>query len=84
MKKAIRKAKSKSGADLLQTSIKGDNIRGGSFGGRSEYNYYGVPALMLKGNAKAMETISKGLPAYSKGGKGPQPYGIMKDVIQPL
>jgi hypothetical protein len=84
LKKAIRKAKSKSGADLLQTSIKGDNIRGGSFGGRSEYNYYGVPALMLKGNAKAMETISKGLPAYSKGGKGPQPYGIMKDVIQPL
>lgn len=84
LKKAIRKAKSKSGADLLQTSIKGDNIRGGSFGGRSEYNYYGVPALMLKGNAKAMETISKGLPAYSKGGKGPQPYGIMKDVVQPL
>jgi len=92
LKKALAKAKSKSGADLIQTSIKGDQIRGGSFGGRSEWNYYGVPVLMLKGNTKALEKISKGLPAYSKGGltktvppeKGPQPYGIMKDVIQPL
>ena len=92
LKKALAKAKSKSGADLIQTSIKGDQIRGGSFGGRNEWNYYGVPVLMLKGNTKALEKISKGLPAYSKGGltktvppeKGPQPYGIMKDVIQPL
>jgi hypothetical protein len=84
LKKALAKAKSKSGADLIQTSIKGDKISGGSFGGRNEWNYYGVPVLMLKGNTKALEKISKGLPAYSKGGKGPQPYGIMKDVIQPL
>ena len=47
---------------------------------------------MIKGNKKAMEKISKGLPAYAKGGltkttppeKGPQPYGIMQDVVSPL
>jgi len=83
---AIRKAKAKTGADLFETSI----------GARGEYRgdmkYYGVPALMIKGNKKAMEKISKGLPAYAKGGltkttppeKGPQPYGIMQDVVSPL
>jgi hypothetical protein len=47
---------------------------------------------MLKGNKKALEKISKGLPAYKEGGltktiapeKGPSPYGIMKDVVPGL
>ena len=83
---AIRKAKAKTGADLFETSIaaKGEY--------RNDMTYYGVPALMIKGNKKAIEKISKGLPAYAKGGltkttppeKGPQPYGIMQDVVSPL
>ena len=54
--------------------------------------YFSAPALMLKGNTKALEKIAKGLPAYKEGGltktvppeKGPLPYGILNDVVPPL
>ena len=90
LKNAIRKAKSKSGADLVETSIEGPG-RATGIGG-SDSSYFGVPALMLKGNKKALEKISKGLPAYKEGGltktvppeKGPLPYGIFKDVVPRL
>ena len=90
LKNAIRKAKSKSGADLVETSIEGPGRATGR--GGSDPSYFGVPALMLKGNKKALEKISKGLPAYKEGGltktvppeKGPLPYGIFKDVVPRL
>jgi hypothetical protein len=92
LKNAIKKAKSKSGADLVETSIQGPGIQRGRWGGEQEPSYFGVPALMLKGNKKALEKISKGLPAYKEGGltktvppeKGPLPYGIFKDVVPKL
>ena len=90
LKNAIKKAKSKSGADLVETSIAGPKRETGRYG--QDQSYFGVPALMLKGNKKALEKISKGLPAYKEGGltktiapeKGPSPYGIMKDVVPGL
>ena len=90
LKNAIRKAKSKSGADLVETSIEGPGIDRGIQGRKP--SFFGVPALMLKGNKKALEKISKGLPAYKEGGltktvppeKGPLPYGIFKDVVPRL
>ena len=90
LKNAIRKAKSKSGADLVETSIEGPGRATGR--GGSDPSYFGVPALMLKGNKKALEKISKGLPAYKEGGltkttppeKGPLPDGIFKDVVPTL
>ena len=92
LKNAIKKAKSKSGADLVETSIQGPRIQRGRWGNEQEPSYFGVPALMLKGNKKALEKISKGLPAYKEGGltktvppeKGPLPYGIFKDVVPKL
>jgi hypothetical protein len=90
LKNAIRKAKAKSGANLVETSIAGPKRETGRWG--EDQSYFGVPALMLKGNKKALEKISKGLPAYKEGGltktiapeKGPSPYGIMKDVVPGL
>ena len=92
LKNAIKKAKSKSGADLVETSIQGPRIQRGRWCNEQEPSYFGVPALMLKGNKKALEKISKGLPAYKEGGltktvppeKGPLPYGIFKDVVPKL
>ena len=69
LKNAIRKAKSKSGAELMETSI-GDGE-----------NYYGVPALMIKGNKKALDKISKGLPAYNEGGLV---QDVFNDVVPTL
>ncbi len=68
LKNAIKKAKSKSGADLVETSIQGPRIQRGRWSNEQEPSYFGVPALMLKGNKKALEKISKGLPAYKEGG----------------
>ena len=93
LKNAIQKAKSKSGADLVETSIGAKVDRQtGHYGSEDVMQYFGVPALMLKGNTKALEKISKGLPAYKDGGltetippeKGPLPYGIFKDVVPTL
>jgi len=93
LKNAIQKAKSKSGADLVETSIGAKVDRQtGRYGSEDVMQYFGVPALMLKGNTKALEKISKGLPAYKDGGltetippeKGPLPYGIFKDVVPTL
>jgi len=93
LKNAIQKAKSKSGADLVETSIGAKVDRQiGRYGSEDVMQYFGVPALMLKGNTKALEKISKGLPAYKEGGltktvppeKGPLPYGIFKDVVPTL
>ena len=90
---AIRKAKSKSGTDLVETSIGAKVDRQtGRYGSEDVMQYFGVPALMLKGNKKALEKISKGLPAYKEGGltktvppeEGPLPYGIFKDVVPKL
>jgi len=58
----------------------------------TEKVFYNVPTLMIKGNPKAAEKISKGLPAYKDGGlaktvppkSGPEPYGILNDVVPPL
>jgi len=75
LKNAIRKAKSKSGADLFETTI-------GSGRSYSEApDYYGVPALMIKGNTKALEKISKGLPAYNEGGLV---QNVFNDVVPTL
>ena len=57
-----------------------------------QQSIYNVPTLMIKGNPKAIEKISKGLPAYKDGGltktippkSGPEPYGILNDVVPPL
>ena len=93
LKNAIQKAKSKSGADLVETSIGAKVDRQtGRYGSEDVMQYFGVPALMLKGNVKALEKVSKGLPAYKEGGltetippeKGPLPYGIFKDVVPTL
>ena len=75
LKNAIRKAKSKSGADLFETSISS----GSSYGDTPKY--YGVPALMIKGNTKALEKISKGLPAYNEGGLV---QNVFNDVVPTL
>ena len=75
LKNAIRKAKSKSGADLFETSISS----GSSYGDIPKY--YGVPALMIKGNTKALEKISKGLPAYNEGGLV---QNVFNDVVPTL
>jgi len=75
LKNAIRKAKSKSGADLFETSIGS----GSSYGDAPKY--YGVPALMIKGNTKALEKISKGLPAYNEGGLV---QNVFNDVVPTL
>jgi hypothetical protein len=69
LKNAIRKAKSKSGAELMETSI-GDGE-----------NYYGVPTLMIKGNKQALDKISKGLPAYNEGGLV---QDVFNDVVPTL
>ena len=93
LKNAIRKAKAKSGADLVETSIGAKVDRQTSRYGSDELvKYFSAPALMLKGNTKALEKIAKGLPAYKEGGltktvppeKGPLPYGIFNDVVPPL
>ena len=47
---------------------------------------------MIKGNPKAAEKISRGIAAYKDGGltktvppkSGPEPYGILNDVVPPL
>ncbi len=75
LKNAIRKAKSKSGADLFETTIGS----GSSYGDAPKY--YGVPALMIKGNTKALEKISKGLPAYNEGGLV---QNVFNDVVPTL
>ena len=75
LKNAIRKAKSKSGADLFETTIGS----GRSYGDAPKY--YGVPALMIKGNTKALEKISKGLPAYNEGGLV---QDVFNDVVPTL
>ena len=75
LKNAIRKAKSKSGAELFETSIK-------SVGGYNDSTrIYGVPALMIKGNKKALDKISKGLPAYNEGGLV---QDVFNDVVPTL
>ena len=93
LKNAIRKAKAKSGADLVETSIGAKIDRStGRYGSEDMIKYFSAPALMLKGNKKALEKIAKGLPAYKEGGltktvppeKGPLPYGILNDVVPPL
>ena len=93
LKNAIRKAKAKSGADLVETSIGAKIDRStGRYGSEDMIKYFSAPALMLKGNTKALEKIAKGLPAYKEGGltktvppeKGPLPYGIFNDVVPPL
>jgi hypothetical protein len=83
---AIRKARAKTGADYFETAIQSTHPNS------SEKAYYNVPTLMIKGNPKAIEKISKGLPAYKDGGltktvppkSGPEPYGILNDVVPPL
>ena len=78
---AIRKAKVKSGAEFFETSIV---AKGSSYDDIPKA--YGVPALLIKGNIKALERISRGLPAYKEGGsvKTEPLYGVMKDVVPPL
>ena len=83
---AIRKARAKTGADYFETSIRSTHKN------TDEKVYYNVPTLMIKGNPKAIERISQGLPAYKDGGltktvppkSGPEPYGILNDVVPPL
>jgi hypothetical protein len=83
---AIRKARSKSGADYFETAIQSTHKNS------NEKVYYNVPTLMIKGNKKAIDKISRGLPAYKEGGltktvppkSGPEPYGILNDVVPPL
>ena len=83
---AIRKARSKSGADYFETAIQSTHKNS------NEKVYYNVPTLMIKGNKKAIEKISRGLAAYKDGGltrtvppkSGPEPYGILNDVVPPL
>ena len=92
LKNALQKAKSKSGADLVETSIGAKVDRSGRGYSEDVMSYFSSPALMLKGNTKALEKIAKGLPAYKEGGltktvppeKGPLPYGIFNDVVPPL
>ena len=84
---AIRKARAKSGADYFETAIQSTQT-----GHRDGKVYYNVPTLMIKGNQKAIDKISRGLPAYKDGGltktvppkSGPEPYGILNDVVPPL
>jgi hypothetical protein len=90
LKNAINKARSKTGADYFETAIQSKQTA------RGQYDevpvFYNVPTLMIKGNPKAIEKISKGIPAYKDGGltktvppkSGPEPYGILNDVVPPL
>ena len=86
LKNAINKARAKSGADYFETAIQSTHKN------TDEKVYYNVPTLMIKGNPKAIERISQGLPAYKDGGltktvppkRGPEPYGILNDVVPPL
>jgi hypothetical protein len=90
LKNALRKVRAKSGADLVETSIKKPIVPHDSKEAMEQF--YGAPALMIKGNIKALEKISRGLPAYRDGGltktvppkSGPSPYGILNDVVPPL
>jgi hypothetical protein len=86
LKNAINKARAKTGADYFETAIQSTHKNS------NQVVYYNVPTLMIKGNPKAAERISKGLPAYRDGGltktvppkSGPEPYGILNDVVPPL
>ncbi len=83
---AIKKVRAKTGADYFETAIQSTHKNS------TEKVFYNVPTLMIKGNPKAAEKISKGLPAYKDGGltktvppkSGPEPYGILNDVVPPL
>jgi hypothetical protein len=91
LKNAIKKARAKTGADYFETAIQSKQSAGRGYGEEVPV-YYNVPTLMIKGNPKAAERISKGLPAYKDGGltktvppkRGPEPYGILNDVVPPL
>ena len=88
---AIKKARAKSGADYFETAIQSTQQRSGSYSQETPV-FYNVPTLMIKGNKKAIDKISRGLPAYKDGGltktvppkSGPEPYGILNDVVPPL
>jgi len=83
---AIKKARAKSGADYFETAIQSTHLNS------DRKVFYNVPTLMIKGNQKAIDKISGGLPAYRDGGltktvppkSGPEPYGILNDVVPPL
>ena len=87
---AIKKARAKTGADYFETAIQSTQQSRGHYDDAPVF--YNVPTLMIKGNPKAIEKISKGLPAYKDGGltktvppkSGPEPYGILNDVVPPL
>jgi len=57
VKDALRKVSKKSGAKIIETSIIDDKGVG-----------WKVPMIYLKGNNEALFKISKGLPAYRRGG----------------
>jgi len=90
LKNAIKKARAKTGADYFETAIQSKQTARGQYD--ESPVFYNVPTLMIKGNPKAIEKISKGLPAYKDGGltktvppkSGPEPYGILNDVVPPL
>ena len=86
LKNAIKKARAKTGADYFETAIMSTHKNS------DEKVFYNVPTLMIKGNPKAAEKISRGIAAYKDGGltktvppkSGPEPYGILNDVVPPL
>jgi len=90
LKNAIKKARAKTGADYFETAIQSTQQARGRYD--EAPIFYNVPTLMIKGNQKAIESISKGIPAYRDGGltktvppkSGPAPYGILNDVVPPL
>jgi hypothetical protein len=57
MQGAMKKVSKKSGAKIIETSIIDDKGVG-----------WKVPMIYLKGNNEALFNISKGLPAYKRGG----------------
>jgi len=92
LKNAIKKARAKTGADYFETAIQSTQTSRSGYSSQDAKVFYNVPTLMIKGNPKAIEKISKGLPAYKDGGltktvppkSGPEPYGILNDVVPPL